>query len=314
MRSVSCLALAAALCVSSVAHTQPTQPQPPADQLQRAAQAFGKQDWPETLRQYSDLAAKFPTNALARFRVGIAQLELGKLAEAEQSLREGERLGVATGSAAYRLGQVHAEAGRTDSAAAQLLRSAAAGLFVPAASLEGDAHLTKLRQSARWQEIARAFDRIARPCMHDDRYREFDFWVGDWDVRPTANPNAPASRNTITLEYNGCIVHEHWQPAGVAGGGGESFNLFDRSFGEWRQTWVDATGGQHDYRGKREGRNLVYYGDLPAPPGQTARVHTRLTFFNISADSVRQFAETSADGGKTWSVSYDLMYVRRKAP
>lgn len=304
----------AAICLAASAGAQSSQPQPPVDLLQKAAQAFGKQDWPETLRQYSEIAAKFPAHALARFRVGVAQMELGKYAEAEQSLREGERLGVASSQAAYRLGQVFAESGRADSAVAELLRSAGAGMFLPAGSLENDAHLAKLKQSPRWQEVFTAFDKTSRPCMHNDRYRELDFWVGDWDVRPSANPNAPASRNTITLEYNGCIVHEHWQPLGVAGGGGESFNLYDRSFDEWRQTWVDATGGQHDYRGKLEGKNMVYYGELPPPPGQTVRARTRLTFFNISRDSVRQFAETSPDGGKTWTTSYDLMYVRRKTP
>jgi hypothetical protein len=301
--------LAVFVTVSSAAQSAP--PQPPADQLQKAAQAFGKQDWPEVLRQYSDIASRFPTHALSRFRVGVAQLELGKLLDAEQSLREGERLGVAPGSAAYRLAQVHAEAGRADSAASQLLRAANAFLFVPTASLEADAHLAKIRQGARWSEVVAAFERTSKPCKFDPRYRQLDFWVGEWDVRPTANPAAPASRSSITLEYNDCIVHEHWQPAGGAGGG-ESFNLFDRSFNEWRQTWVDATGGQHDYRGKLEGKNMVYYGELPPPPGQTGRVRTRLTFFNVSPDSVRQFAETSADAGKTWTVSYDLMYVRRK--
>lgn len=313
MRSFLHFAIAAVLGVAMTAGGQSTSPQPSGDELQRAAQAFGKPDWPDALRQYSDLAVRFPKHALSRFRIGVAQLELGRLAEAEQNIREGERLGVAPGNAAYRLGQVFSESGKVDSAVAQLLRSANSGLFVPAASLEGDAHLVRVKQTSRWSEVVAAFDRIARPCMYNDRHRELDFWVGDWDVRPSAAPNAPPSRNTITLEYNGCIVHEHWQPAGGAGGG-ESFNLYDRSFNEWRQTWVDATGGQHDYHGKLEGKNMVYHGELPPPPGQTARVHTRMTFFNISADSVRQFGETSADGGKTWNVSYDLMYVRRKAP
>jgi hypothetical protein len=313
MRFTLRLASTLVLCLAAGAGGQSTQPQPSADELQRAAQAFGKPDWPEALRQYSDIASRFPKHALARFRVGVAQLELGKLTEAEQSLREGERLGVSPGNAGYRLGQLFSESGRIDSAVAQLVRSAQSGQFVPAASLDGDAHLAKVKATPRWAEVTAAFDRITRPCMYDDRHRELDFWVGDWYVRPVANPNAPASRNTITLEYNGCIVHEHWQPAGGAGGG-ESFNLYDRSFDEWRQTWVDAFGGQHDYHGKLEGRNMVYHAELPPPPGQTGRVHTRMTFFNISADSVRQFGETSADGGKTWNVSYDLMYVRRKKP
>lgn len=299
------------LALSLVAAAQTT-PQPPAEQLQKAGQAFGAQQWPEVLAQYSDIAARFPTHALSRFRVGVAQLELGRLAEAEKNLREGERLGVAPGAAAYRLGQLHAEAGRTDSAVAQLIRSATNVFFVPMATLEGDPHLAKVKATARWSEVVKAFDAIARPCMHDARYREFDFWIGEWDVRPVANPAAPPTESIITLEFNGCVVHEHWKP--VNAGGGESFNIFDRSFGQWRQTWVDGFGAQHDYRGKLEGKNMVYYGELPPPPGQTARSHTRLTFFNISPDSVRQFGETSTDGGKTWSVSYDLMYVRRKKP
>jgi hypothetical protein len=40
----------------------------------------------------------------------------------------------------------------------------------------------------------------------------------------------------------------------------------------------------------------------------------RLTFFNIDADTVRQFAEQSTDGGTTWTVSYDFKYVRKVSP
>lgn len=57
---------------------------------------------------------------------------------------------------------------------------------------------------------------------------------------------------------------------------------------------------------------MVYAGDMPAPGGQRGRLATRLTFFHLSADSVRQFAQTSADSGKTWTTSVDLMYVRRQ--
>ena len=38
----------------------------------------------------------------------------------------------------------------------------------------------------------------------------------------------------------------------------------------------------------------------------------RMTFFNQGPTQVRQLGETSTDGGKTWTVSYDLTYVRKK--
>ena len=103
---------------------------------------------------------------------------------------------------------------------------------------------------------------------------------------------------------------EHWVAPG--GSEGQSFNLFDRSIGKWRQTWVDNSGGQHDYRGGIKDGNMAFVGDTPAPGGQLGRVPTRLTFFHVSADSVRQFSEQSADSGRTWTTAYDLMYVRRK--
>ena len=36
-----------------------------------------------------------------------------------------------------------------------------------------------------------------------------------------------------------------------------------------------------------------------------------MTFFNLGPDKVRQFFEKSADGGRTWQRSWDLLYTRR---
>ena len=79
----------------------------------------------------------------------------------------------------------------------------------------------------------------------------------------------------------------------------------------WYQTWVDNSGGLHEYKGGLEGANMVYFADLAPPPGQTGRVPTRLTFFNLDPNHVRQLSESTADGGKTWTVNYDLIYTRR---
>jgi ketosteroid isomerase-like protein len=56
---------------------------------------------------------------------------------------------------------------------------------------------------------------------------------------------------------------------------------------------------------------MVFEGDTPKPNGQRGRIPTRLTFFKLGPDSVRQYSETSTDSGHTWQASYDLTYVRR---
>ena len=283
---------------------------PPPNELNRAAALFNQRDWAGALAAYLEIAKRYPTHALSRFRVGATLVELGRYQEGESSLRQGEQLGMPVGQAAYRLSQALAEQHRADEAIRELRRAAGAGLFVPPSALNADAHLTSLHQNAGWAGIVDAFDAVVRPCAHDPRYREFDFWLGDWDVRPTGQPPAgPPSRNTVTSDEDGCVLTEHWESP--SGSKGRSFNIFDRSYGVWRQTWVDNIGGQHDYKGSLKDGNMVFVGDTPAPNGQLGRIPTRLTFFRIAKDTVRQFSEISNDSGRTWQVSYDLTYVRR---
>jgi len=305
------LAIVLVLRAQSVTAQAAPGAQPPADALQRANTLFTQGDWKGALAAYDSLSRQFPLHALSRFRVGVSQVGLGRFAEAEVNLREGERLGIPAAQAGFRLGQALAEQGRVVAAVAELMRSAAAGLFTTPSQLQADPHLAAVRAAPQWPAVLDAYDAVVRPCLHDARFRELDFWVGDWDVRPTGTPPVgPPARNTVTSDDNGCVVTEHWKAPG--GSEGQSFNIFDRSIGKWRQTWVDNIGGQHDYQGGLNDGNMVYVGDTPAPGGRLGRIPTRLTFFHISADSVRQFSETSTDGGKTWSTAYDLMYVRRK--
>ena len=302
-------------CTPAVMNAQPsnTNGPPPAVDLQRAADAFARGAWAEARSAYAAISTRYPNHALSRFRVGVAELESGQLQDAEKNLREGERLGFPAGQAAYRLAQLFAVRRNADSAFAELQRAANNSLFVPPRSLEADRHFESLKRQAQWKVTLEAFDAVVFPCRHDPRFRQFDFWVGDWDVRPTGQAAAgPPARNTVTLDDNDCVITEHW--SSPSGSVGQSFNIFDRSYGVWRQTWVDNIGGQHDYRGRLVDGNMVFEGDTPAPNGQLGRVPTRLTFFNLGPDSVRQFSQTSTDSGRTWQTSYDLTYVRRKAP
>jgi hypothetical protein len=176
--------------------------------------------------------------------------------------------------------------------------------------LESEEDLASLRDDhVRWKGEVEATDRNARPCLYDGRYRQLDFWVGVWDVRPNGAPptQAPAT-NVITKEHDGCVVHESWT---APASNGQSVNIYDTSRDHWYQTWVDNSGGLHEYKGGLEGRNMVYTAELAPPPGQTNRVPTRLTFFNLDENHVRQLSESTADGGKTWTVNYDFIYTRR---
>lgn len=94
----------------------------------------------------------------------------------------------------------------------------------------------------------------ARPCSADPRYREFDFWLGQWDAGPVALAD-PTTRSEITRILDGCVVHEFW-----AGGAGRSINMYDRDDGQWHQTWVGSGLGHLRMSGGLVGSDMILRG------------------------------------------------------
>lgn len=173
--------------------------------------------------------------------------------------------------------------------------------------------------------LAVALQQPAPPKPFDcsaPEHRQFDFWVGAWDVvphtpAPPAVPTQPASpaprppaSNVVERAHNGCVVIENWDDR--VGGTGQSFNIYDRVSKRWHQTWVDSNGGLHEYWGELKDGKMVLLGEVPLPPASRfqGRRTTRLSFTPIGADQVRQFSESLNSDG-TWSVNYDLIYTRR---
>ena len=145
-----------------------------------------------------------------------------------------------------------------------------------------------------------------RPTCDSPEFRQFDFWVGSWDV--TSPDGKPAGTNQITRELKDCVLHEHWQGAG--GGKGESFNIYDRASRKWHQTWVADAGEFLLLDGGLEGSNMVLSGRTSSI-AQPGTVLNRITWTPTDRDHVRQLWEASRDGGKTWSVLFDGRYVRK---
>lgn len=141
------------------------------------------------------------------------------------------------------------------------------------------------------------------PCSTAE-YRQFDFWVGSWNV--FGPQGRQVGTNTIERTLGDCVLHEQWVSA--AGTRGFSYNIYDRTTGRWHQTWVDGAGNLLLIEGGLEEGKMVLTGTTMGPQG--GEILNRITWTPVAADSVRQFWETSTDQGKTWSVAFDGMYVR----
>lgn len=141
---------------------------------------------------------------------------------------------------------------------------------------------------------------------------QWDFWVGSWEVRPNGADKVIA-HSLIEKRYTGCAIRENWMPVGreVAGGGG-SLSLYDPKRKQWRQVWVDSSGTRVDLDGGLKDGVMTITGTWGnyAGPGKDALVamHYQLQ----PSGEVRQWAEQSTDGGRTWQPGFDFLY--RKAP
>ena len=117
--------------------------------------------------------------------------------------------------------------------------------------------------------------------------------------------------NRISKVLAGCAVHEQWRDAR----GSEGWSLFYREpvGGAWKQVWVTDQGPIKEKRlvpGAPEGA-VRFQGEVARPGGVT--VLDRTTLAPARDGSVRQTIEQSVDGGATWAVGFDAVYVRRAA-
>ena len=139
------------------------------------------------------------------------------------------------------------------------------------------------------------------PARQSAEYRQFDFWLGEWEVFLPTGKKAGDSR--IEAISAGCALLENW--SGNGGFSGKSLNSYDSSDGQWHQSWVDSSGSRLDLAGSYADRRMV----LSSTPGAGVQ---RIAWTPNDDGSVRQLWESTADGGKTWTVQFDGKYVRRK--
>lgn len=144
------------------------------------------------------------------------------------------------------------------------------------------------------------------PCA-DARHREFDFWLGTWEVR---DPNGDVvGHNRVTPLFDGCGLREEW--LGVGGLRGTSVNVFAAKRGHWHQTWVDSSGALLLLDGGIRDGAMVLEGSTPGDEADGGTLRHRISWSPIDGhpDRVRQHWETSRDG-QAWETAFDGRYLR----
>lgn len=144
------------------------------------------------------------------------------------------------------------------------------------------------------------------PCSAVE-YRQFDFWVGTWEVT-NAQGNL-AGTNRISSILGGCVLLEEWK-SNAGPYAGKSLNVYDAAEGAWHQTWVDSGGLLLQLDGGLVDGRMVLEGTRPGPDGSPVR--HRITWEPLDGGDVRQTWDTSADDGATWTTQFDGLYARKE--
>jgi hypothetical protein len=138
-------------------------------------------------------------------------------------------------------------------------------------------------------------------------HRQFDFWIGEWDVTDAAGK--PIGHNKIVRSDTGCWLSESWR--GASGFTGNSLNAWDSQEKVWRQFWIGADGIPLRLAGGLKDNVMVMEGELPKAGGGVQL--QRISWTPAADGSVAQKWDTSDDGGKSWQESFLGIYRKAMA-
>jgi len=274
--------------------------------IDEANKFFQTQDWANAAKAYEGITKKNPANFQAWNRLGSSYHSSGKYDKAAAAYEKALAINPSGPVVQYNLACAYARMNNKDRAFDVLIKLAPSGFFQPE-QISADADFAGLQSDPRFKEVLSQAQKASRPCAASPEFRQFDFWIGEWDVVSNAG-GQPAGKSSVQLMLGDCVIFENW--TGALGVNGKSFNIYNTAEKQWRQTWVDDRGTFTEYAGELKDDRLEYYAKSFGPNGQKQKL--RMTFFKQGADRVRQLGEISTDEGKTWSTQYDLIYNRRK--
>ncbi|MGZ4860896.1 MAG: tetratricopeptide repeat protein [Candidatus Angelobacter sp.] len=268
---------------------------------QAADALFAESKWEQAARAYADITAKEPANGAAWQHLGECDIQLQRFDDAIQAFQHAVDLKYRPLMAKVDIARAYVAKADTRHALDVLKEVSATG---QAPRLRGyvarASEFQKLRDNAEYQEFLKS----TLPCQTAE-FRQFDFWVGDWDVHNPAGQMV--GTNQVTREQDGCLLVEHWK-SGRGIESGTSFNYYDIRDKRFHQIYFDNSGNAGAYPPMAGGlvdNKMVMISDEKVSPV------FRWTWYVLSPGKVRQMAEQSDDQQKTWRIIWDSKYVNK---
>ncbi len=285
------------------------------DPMVVAQEHIDSQEWQAAVDVLRGVTQSQPDNPRAWLLLGYALHAAGRVDEALPYHLMGAEFDQTAPVCMYNVACVYALKGNSDKALTWLEKSVEAG-FSQRQQMQTDPDLESIRSDERFARImdglkVQAPRAQARGILPPDRReeqlalarRQFDFWVGEWDVYTPDGKKA--GTNSITLAHAGNALIEHWTSA--KGSQGTSINYYNPSRRRWTQVWVDDGGNIINKTGRYIDGSMRFEGSHTLPTGERRAFRARFT--QNEDGTVRQFIEESTDGGNSWKTWFDGIYV-----
>ena len=143
------------------------------------------------------------------------------------------------------------------------------------------------------------------PCS-GEKYQQFDFWVGDWNVYDTSNKLI--GTNKLVKMQNNCVLQENWV-AENSPSKGTSYNYYNKSDDSWNQVWIDNAGGSLVLKGKLIDGKMILKSDLII--SKKGNYYNRITWSKNKDNSVTQVWETLNKEGQLISEAFRGIYKKK---
>lgn len=161
------------------------------------------------------------------------------------------------------------------------------------------------------------------PACPAPEARQFDFWIGEWDVQNwQLNPQLPddatwydtgLATNRVYAILDGCAIVEHWMGRLSYGTvHGFSVRAYDPEQDQWVLVlyWPGPTGGTFGtLEGIFQHGRGEFYNEYTNAQGQ--QVENRYSFSDISPEAFRWDAAASTDARITWKPGWIMEFSKR---
>lgn len=275
------------------------------DLLKQGKQQFQDQEWKPAVKTFKQILDDEPQNGEAWFYLGLSFHSLKMYQEALHAYNYADSLGFTQAQTRYNMACSYSLMNEKGKALHALAEAMNAG-FQQLQQLLSDTDLDNIRNEPAFQELLLQLEQRVYPCIHNPKYKEFDFWVGEWEV--FNQQGQKVGENHIQKMMRGCLILENWKS--VRGSVGTSMNYYDPASNTWKQNWVDENGQIIWYSGEVRDGAMHFEGEMIDQEGriEMAKVVLKL----LPNGNVHHLIKHSKDSGKTWYTRLDGIYVKKE--